>query len=464
MPWPEVPGPIPMRRIAVVAPTRRWRRVLVAVADSGMIEPEVSPRTPESDRPGSVPASAVAESTPRLAPDPVNIETLRAAGRVDLAAGEAELERVSSAALQEDQITALTGWAPADAIDQLGERLAPLGGSVVELPRPAGVDVPTALPRRRSSAALRPLVDTYATVPYRDVDPVWFATVAYVVMFGMMFGDVGDGLLLMVGALLLRRSRGPRLAGVRRVWPLVLALGAMAAVFGFLYGEAFGPTGLVPTIWVAPLDEPEQLLLAGVGVGAVLLACAYGIGIVNRWRESGPGGALWAPTGVAGAALFVGLGLVVGGVVWSSPALWGAGLVIAFVGLVLAAVGLRSQAGPGGAGVMQAGVETFDLTMRLGSNVVSFARLAAFGLMHAAVAFVVWDATKSLWGSGTAAAVAAIAVFVVGHAVAFALEALVAGVQALRLEYYELFSRIFVSEGRAFRPWHVPVAREETRC
>ena len=81
-----------------------------------------------------------------------------------------------------------------------------------------------------------------------------------------------------------------------------------------------------------------------------------------------------------------------------------------------------------------------------------------------AIAFVVWDATKDLWGSGTAAAVAAIVVFALGHVVAFALEALVVGVQALRLEYYELFSRIFVSEGRPFRPWHIPVSREETRC
>jgi V/A-type H+-transporting ATPase subunit I len=437
MPWPELPGPIPMRRIAVVAPTRRWRAVLVAVADSGTIEPDVALQTPGSTR---------------------------AADRPELASRDAELERVANAALHRDQVTALAGWAPSDAIEQLSERLAPLGGSVVELPRPTGVDVPTALPRRRSSGALRPLVDTYATVPYRDVDPVWFATVAYVLMFGMMFGDVGDGLLLVVGALLLRRSRGPRLAGVRRVWPLVLALGAMAAVFGILYGEAFGPTGLVPTAWLAPLDKPEQLLLAGVGVGAVLLAGAYGIAIVNRWREGGPGAALWAPTGIAGAALFVGLALVVGGVVWSSPVGWGSGLAIAVVGLVMAAVGLRSQAGPGGAGLVQAGVETFDLTMRLGSNVVSFARLAAFGLMHAAIASVVWDATTSLWGSGTAAAVAAVVVFAVGHVAAFALEALVAGVQALRLEYYELFSRVFAGEGRPFHPWYVPITREETRC
>ena len=57
---------------------------------------------------------------------------------------------------------------------------------------------------------------------------------------------------------------------------------------------------------------------------------------------------------------------------------------------------------------------------------------------------------------------AAVIVFVVGNVLAFALEALVAGVQALRLEYYELFSRIFADQGRPFRPWHVPTERTGT--
>ena len=95
--------------------------------------------------------------------------------------------------------------------------------------------------------------------------------------------------------------------------------------------------------------------------------------------------------------------------------------------------------------------------VRLGSNVVSFARLAAFGLTHAALGAVVWGATTALWLRGGAAVVAAVLVFLVGNAVAFALEALVAAVQALRLEYYELFSRVFEGEGRPFRPWHLPV-------
>lgn len=106
---------------------------------------------------------------------------------------------------------------------------------------------------------------------------------------------------------------------------------------------------------------------------------------------------------------------------------------------------------------MEAVVGLFDVVISLASNIVSFARLAAFGLVHAAIGTVVWTATTGLWGGGLGASMAAVLVFVLGNALAFALEALVAAVQALRLEYYELFSRVFEGEGRPFRPWHASV-------
>jgi V/A-type H+-transporting ATPase subunit I len=99
-------------------------------------------------------------------------------------------------------------------------------------------------------------------------------------------------------------------------------------------------------------------------------------------------------------------------------------------------------------------VELFDLVVRLGSNVVSFTRLAAFGLTHAALGLVVWNGARGLWQHGWAGAAGGALVFAAGTALAFSLEALVAAVQALRLEYYELFSRVFVTRGRPFRPWH----------
>jgi V/A-type H+-transporting ATPase subunit I len=218
----------------------------------------------------------------------------------------------------------------------------------------------------------------------------------------------------------------------------------------------------VPVLWLDPLEEPVTLLLAAVAVGAVLLAAAYALGTVNRWREGGWRLALYAPSGVAGAAVFLGLGLAAGGwwLGWAWPVA-AAGPALAAGGLVLAFAGFMGEAGGGGAGAAQAAVELFDLVVRLGSNVVSFARLAAFGLTHAALGAVVWESATALWDGGAVAGAAAVVVFVAGNALAFSLEALVAAVQALRLEYYELFSRVFQGQGRPFRPWHVPIVSED---
>ena len=109
-------------------------------------------------------------------------------------------------------------------------------------------------------------------------------------------------------------------------------------------------------------------------------------------------------------------------------------------------------------------VELVDMLVRLGSNVVSFTRLAAFGLTHAALGLVVWDGTRALWHRGGVFTAAAVAVFLAGTALAFSLEALVAAIQALRLEYYELFSRVFVGEGRPFRPWHLRTVTGAEAC
>jgi V/A-type H+/Na+-transporting ATPase subunit I len=248
------------------------------------------------------------------------------------------------------------------------------------------------------------------------------------------------------------------LARLRAAVPLVAAAGVASILAGAAYGEFFGPTGVVAPLWLAPLEDPLRLLLAGLAVGALLLAVAYAIGTVNRVREGGWSYALYAPTGLAGSTLFLGAGLLVAGLARQVDWLVLAAALVAALGLALSFVGLYVGSSRGGSGVAEALIELVDLVIRLGSNVVSFARLAAFGLTHAALGAVVWGATTALWLHGGPAVVAAVLVFLLGNAVAFALEALVAAVQALRLEYYELFSRVFEGEGRPFRPWHLPLA------
>jgi V/A-type H+-transporting ATPase subunit I len=335
----------------------------------------------------------------------------------------------------------------------------------VPLPLPRGTDPPTLLRSRGAlGTSFDPLVRTYATVPYADVDITIVAGLAYMLMFGMMFADAGHGLLVVAAGLLLRTGRPRRLARFDRTWPFVVGAGVSATVFGVLFGEFFGPTDVLRPVWIDPLGQPIELLGAAVAIGALLLAGAYALGSINRWREHGWQGALVAPTGLAGVAMFLGLGVVAWGVATSTSALLAGGVAIAVVGLVLTFLGLFAAAGGGGAGAAQATVEVMDAVIGLGTSLVSFARLAAFGLAHAALSALLWDGVTSLAAQGVLARVGAVVLAVVGTLAIVAFEALVAGIQALRLEYYELFSRVFESEGRPFRPWHVPTLPEpETR-
>lgn len=421
MSWREGLRPVRMQRVALVAPASALRTMLERVGDAGVVELQ-----------------------------PLDVEQTR----------DAELDRRVAQAVRRGSVAATVGWAPAPALPELADELAPVGAAAVPLALPRGVQPPTLLQRQSRARAFDPLVGGYATVPYADVDPTLVAGLAYVAMFGMMFGDLGHGLLLLVAAWLVRSDRLPRLAGVRRAWPFLAGAGVVAALFGVLSGEFFGPTGVLPVLWLSPVEEPVPLLAAAVGVGALLLAGAHVLGTVNRVREGGWGFALYARTGIAGSLLFLALGLLAGGIYLGADALVALGATAGALGLIMAFIGLLANAGGGPAGVAQAAIELFDLVVRLGSSLVSFGRLAAFGLAHAALSAVVWEGTTAVWGFGLAA-VGAVAIFLLGNAVALTLEALVAGIQALRLEYYELFSRVFDTEGRPFQAWSLP-AREPT--
>jgi V/A-type H+-transporting ATPase subunit I len=453
-----------MERVAVIMPRSGLRAALVRLADAGCVEIDlVDPDAPAMRGPAArhLQRLRVGDIPAALSPAPPDLDAWERAGEAALLAGEAQLERHADSVVARGPVAALAGWCPAVELPELAARLGELGGAVVPLPSPGGAEPPTLL--RHGGTVRRgliPLTATYGTVPYRDVDPTWPAGAVYAAMFGIMFGDTGHGALLLLLALLLRSRGSGRLAGLRGAWPLVAAAGAASCAFGLAYGEFFGPTGLLPVLWLSPLDQPGRLLAAGIAVGCALLTLAYAAGVANRWREGGPSHAVYSATGMAGSAVFLGLLATAGGILLHRVQLAVPGLVVAVSGAAFAGAGFFAAARTSGraAGAVQTVVQLYDAVIRIFSNTVSFARLAAFGLTHAALGAVVWHGASSLARHGPGGWVGAVAVFVIGNALAFALEGLVAGVQALRLEYYELFSRVFETQGRPFHPWHVSTA------
>lgn len=420
-----------MERVAIVATAARLEDTLAAVGRTGVLEPDL----------------ALLERTGRMPSDPTTLG----------------LEVACAAALHSEEAAAIAGWAPADEVEALSGRMRSLGAAVIRLRMPKGTDPPTLVPSESRAATFQPLVDTYATVPYADLNPSVIAGLAYVLMFGVMFGDVGHGLLLTLAGLGLRSSRLNPSGRLRSAVPFVIGAGLASIGFGLAFGEAFGPTHLVPTLWLSPLSHTTTLLAVAVAVGAALLAGSYVLGTVNRWREAGPGRAVFALTGVAGAALYGGLAIIGLGWYLHVGLVELLGAVVAALSLGCGFFGLYAEAGGGGTAVAQATVESFDAVVRIGTNTISFTRLAAFGLTHAALGMIVWEGTTALWHLhlGIAGPLLGAAVFLVGNAITFALEGLVAAIQALRLEYYELFSRIFIGQGRPFRPWRLASANQK---
>ncbi|MFE1409278.1 V-type ATPase 116kDa subunit family protein [Streptomyces sp. NPDC058746] len=455
--------PVRMRRVALVAPSAEIRDALVRIADAGCVELDrfeggdvVRSAAASRGLPSDTGAGAV------LAPATPDLDALRQERREDLLAGEAQLTAFDRSAIRRGEVAALAGWCPVTDVPGLAERLAAVGASLVVLPAPSGVEPPTLLRGSRGTAhSFAPLVTTYGTVPYRDVDPSWPSGVVFVVMFGVMFGDAGYGMLLLLLSLALRRGAPSFLARYRRLWPFLAGAGTATTLAGIAYGEFFGPTGVLPVLWLDPLASPERLLTASIVFGGLLLGLAHVAGTVNRWREGGPVRAVYATSGCAGFAVYASLALVGTGLYLDQRAYTLAGAALAPVGLLLAGAGLLAATPGGAAGVAETAVRLFEVVVRAGTNTVSFARLAAFGLTHALLAHLIWQGTTGLARQGPVPLAAAVALFGVATAAAFALEALIAGVQALRLEFYELFSRVFEDQGRPFRPWHVPLADSE---
>lgn len=456
MPPTNAAGAVRMSRAAILIAENQVRAGLVEVAAAGCVDFDEVGTTPEDEisealrrlAPGATTAPSVVT---RIAVDPSKLER---EGRGDLLTGEQQLHRLAAGGLHRDGVVAWLGWLPQNERVGLSRRLEPIGGAVVALPRPPWREPPTQLADNLGRARFHVLVDSFGVVPYADIDPTLFAAATYIVMFGMMFADAGHGAIVaLLGIIAGLQRRWPAL---RSAWPLITACGLSACVFGVLFGEFFGPTGVVAPLWIRPLDDPELLLLAAVLFGAVLMSGSYAMGTINRYREGGWGRALVAASGIAGFSVFAALGVLAAGIVSHQIVLIVAAVVVGAFGLGLLTLGLRRDTASGGAAAAEMAVGIFDTVIRVGTNLVSFARLAAFGLVHAAIEGLVWSATSSLVGRGWLTLIGIIA-FVVGNGIAFGLEGLVVGIQALRLEYYELFSRVFVGEGRRFHPWHLNI-------
>ncbi len=374
----------------------------------------------------------------------------------------------------------ITGWVPADQAGVVEDQLQTVCGGrcVLQLESPDNVPIEQIPVLLRQPRLLRPfttLVTGYGLPGYRDLEPTLLVAISYMLMFGIMFGDVGHGGLLAVGgavAILFSKDGKTRDYGL-----LVLMAGFSSILFGFVYGSYFGiPSMHSLALWHDPLHAPVRLMVATVGVGVAVISLGVILNIINLFRRGELVSGVLDKFGLVGIIFYWGcLFFAVKFSTLSELGLAGLVLVLA-IALPLLAVSLKEplqyalskRAGhkPHSDNLMMACIESvieaFEAVLSYLANTISFVRLAAYAMSHAAIlmaTFAVADAVADVPGVGNVLYFTAV---VCGNAIALILEGVVVAVQVLRLEYYEFFSKFLPGTGLPFRPFDLLGKEKET--
>jgi len=351
-----------------------------------------------------------------------------------------------------------SGWVPASQVKKLRENIERitenkcvfLEQSASEVIMQEGLTPPTKLSNPRILRPFERLVSIFGIPGYSEIDPTIIAAISYVIMYGAMFGDIGHGLAIaFVGILILliKKFKAFKNFGI-----LFLFIGISSAVFGLLYGEIFGYDILRP-IWLRPLSHIMDILTIAIIFGAFMISLGIIISIINNFMEKNFAGLFFSVHGVAGLVFYWSL-LYLGYSVLSKKGLpsyfW---LIPSFAVLLIIFEkklerlfsSRKAEQEEENTGVFFGFMEVFESSLSFLSNTVSFMRVGAFVLNHSAlmsVVFIISSMSKNpiiRWF-----------IILLGNIIVIGFEGFIVAIQALRLEYYEFFSKFFKTSGRSF--------------
>lgn len=364
-----------------------------------------------------------------------------------------------------------SGWIPGGELPGIEREImqAAQGRALIEVHDPddvAGVregriKVPVLL---KHPGFLRPfglLISSYATPEYKTIDPTFFMAITFLLMFGIMFGDVGHGaVLLALGWLMSRRAKDPG-DTMALFGKLGAYCGASSILFGLLFGSVFGFENLIPHLWMKPMENVMYAFKVVIYYGIGVITLGIALNVYNSIRTRNFAGLFFDHSGLVVAALYW-AGIVAVSVFLSNRPMpkavifLGVGLpvLVLFLKEPIIAVASRKKVHfENGVGmyIFESFLEVMEILTGYLSNTVSFIRVAAFSLAHIGL-FIAVFSLAGMVRSASGGAVYAVLIQFFGNVGIIALEGLIVTIQAIRLEYYEFFGKFFFGGGMAYKP------------
>lgn len=363
----------------------------------------------------------------------------------------------------------LSGFVKADEVDHYKAIFKDLP-STIEVKDPSEVpdlECPTLLKNNWFAKPFEMFLGMYGVPKYTDFDPTGFMAFTYCLLFGIMFGDLGQGLVLFILGLVFEKKG--------QIFGIINRCGITSMIFGFLFGSVFGYEELLNPVHQSLFGVREKLfdvmaqsstmvlLIGAVAIGAVLILTTQCMNIVNRFKHHQLGDAIFSQNGIAGLVFYGGIVFVIVATMllgWNvlNPVYLGIFIVLPVISFVMKeplsnAVEhktVKPEEGWGGY-IAQSIFELIDVLLTFVTNSMSYLRVGGFVLSHAGMMLVVMTLVEMTGKAG-------VAVLIFGNIFVMVLEGLIVGIQTLRLEYYEMFSRYYDAGGVQFNALSAKVA------
>ena len=388
----------------------------------------------------------------------------------------------------------LSGWVPENMVDKLVKDLLTMLGNRISIRvyDPPELDlagtmekeegVPVLLEHNSFVSAFQGIVLSYGTPLYGDIDPTPFVAFFFTLLFAIMFGDLGQGMVIASLGLAMHKAKKGLLASYKKYAHAFIAAGVGSMIMGLLVGSFFtSDTALIPIeraltgfflgkpadrfLQIMPRENVSAMFYFfgfTLGVGVIINSTGIVINIINLIRRKEYGEAFFSKTGLAGALLFwwaivmvvriilgnklcivdvAGIGLPLLAIIFAEP-------IKSFIDKTYGKPHTEEASNWLIGGI----IELLDIVSYFASNTFSFLRVGAFALAHAVLSFVIFTMGSLVSGKSASGLALEIIVFLFGNAVIIVLEGLIVTIQVIRLQYYEFFSKFFTRTGEPFKP------------
>ncbi|MFO3716337.1 V-type ATP synthase subunit I [Anaerococcus cruorum] len=362
-------------------------------------------------------------------------------------------EELKSNMAQGDEYFYLSGWVPESEVNKFKSLENKYENTILTTKDDESVDQepPTRLKNNKVFRPFEFLVNMYGAPNYDEIDPTPFFAITYLLLYGLMFGDLGQGLVFIAIGIWL--SKKNKVFG-----GLIKRIGLSASFFGLMYGSFFGREDIIPALLIKPFDNIMTVLIASVAFGVGLMVISYIIGIYNKVsKQHNIEEGIFGKEGLAGLMMMLSFIVIVLNIVKISPIPMPVGVILLVASIVMMVFkqpiarkieGNKRLYDQGkGDYYVESSFSIIEALLSVFSNLVSFTRVGAFAINHVGL-YMAFEVMAKLAGGG----IIGFIILILGNVLIIGLEGMIVFIQGLRLEFYEMFSKYYEGNGRLFRP------------